>query len=265
VSVRYDRNGSAQTVAVKNVTFDVSEGDTLIILGPNGSGKSTLVQAIAGATDATVSGEIQVLGRSVRDEARHRRARMMAMVHQDPGRGTAAHLTLREHCDLTAATTGRRRVSWDQVASRLQALGTTLNAGHLAGELSGGQRQLFTVLLAVLSAPRILLLDEPTSALDGRHAALVLDVVREFSGPETATIMVTHDLAEACEMGNGLLVLNAKGEVQTLLDRAAKAVLDEHSLRDLLTAASATAWTRRPANSRLKEETWNSGSDQHGR
>lgn len=245
LTVRYDRNGSTGTDAVRNITFGVSEGDTLVILGPNGSGKSTLLHAIAGAIDAAVRGDIQVLGRSVRGEPTHRRARAIAMVHQDPGRGTAAHLTLREHCELTAATVGRRRVTWNQVASRLQSLGTALDARQLAGELSGGQRQLFTVLLAVLSAPRILLLDEPTSALDARHAALVLDVVREFSGAETATIMVTHDLSEARQIGDRLLVLGARGEVQALLERTAKDGLDEGGLRDLLTEASATAWTSR--------------------
>lgn len=245
LTVRYDRNGSAGADVLREVTFAVSEGDTLVILGPNGSGKSTLLHAIAGALDGAVRGDIQVLGRSVLGEPRHRRASAIAMVHQDPGRGTAAHLTLREHCELTTATAGRRRVTWEQVALRLHSLGTTLDARQLAGELSGGQRQLFTLLLAVLSAPRILLLDEPTSALDARHAALVLDVVREFSGAQTATIMVTHDLSEARQIGHRLLVLNARGEVQALLDRTAKAAVDEARLRDLLTEASATAWTRR--------------------
>ncbi len=243
--VRYSRNGSADTDVLRNVSFCVSEGETLVVLGPNGSGKSTLLHAITGELDGLVSGEIHLIGRTALSEPRHRRARAVAMVYQDPSRGTAAHLTLREHCDLTVAMAGRGRVTWERVASRLESLGTSLNPRDLAGELSGGQRQLFTLLLAVLSAPRILLLDEPTSALDARHAALVLDVIREFSGPRTATIMVTHDLMEASQIGQALLVLNARGEVQTLLEEEAKASLNEAALRSLLAEASASAWTRR--------------------
>lgn len=255
LSVRYNANGTAGAEVLRRVSFAVSEGETLLVLGPNGSGKSTLLHAIAGALDGVVRGDVQVLGRTVLGEPRHRRARAIAMVHQDPSRGSAAHLTLREHCELTAAMAGRRRVTWDQVGSRLESLGSAMDSGQLAGELSGGQRQLFTVLLAVLSAPRVLLLDEPTAALDGRHAALVLDAIRESSGEDTATIMVTHDLSEARQIGDRLLVLNARGEVQVISEPAAKAALDEAGLRDLLTQASATTWTQRLLQP--------SGSDEH--
>ncbi len=243
--VRYGRNGSAGTDVLHNVSFSVLGGETLVVLGPNGSGKSTLLHSITGELDGAVRGEVCVLGRSVLGEPRHRRARMIAMVYQDPSRGTAAHLTLREHCELTGAMAGRCRVTWEQVASRLDSLGTTLNSRKLAGELSGGQRQLFTLLVAVLSAPRILLLDEPTSALDARHAALLLGVIREFSGPQTATIMVTHDLTEARQIGDRLLVLNARGEIHAIVEAKEKATLDDRALQSLLTEASASAWTRR--------------------
>jgi len=241
----YRRPGAADRNVLRRVTFSVEGGQTLVVLGPNGSGKSTLLHAIAGSLDGTVAGDVEVLGRSILSEPRHRRAGRVAMVHQDPARGTAAHLTLREHCDLTKATEGRRRVTWQQVQDRLDSLGTALEPWRLAGELSGGQRQLFTLLLAVLSEPTLLLLDEPTSALDARHAAIVLDVLRHFSGPNTASILVTHDLAEASSVGDRLLVLNARGEVQSLFDGSAKANLDPAALRGVLTEAAAAAWAPR--------------------
>lgn len=242
----YRRPGAIDRDVLRGVTFSINGGHTLVILGPNGSGKSTLLHAIAGSLEGTVAGNVEVLGQHVLSEPRHRRAGWMAMVHQDPARGTAAHLTLREHCELTKAMPGRKQVTWQQVHDRLGALGTTLEPWRLAGELSGGQRQLFTLLLAVLSEPTLLLLDEPTSALDARHAAMVLDVLRRFSGPKTASILVTHDLAEASSIGDRLLVLNARGEVQILFDEGAKARLDPAALHSVLTEAAAVAWVPRP-------------------
>ena len=251
---RYGYNGSAGADVLHNVSFSVLEGEMLMVLGPNGSGKSTLLHAIVGELDGTVEGDIQVLGRSVLREPWHQRARTIAMVHQDPTRGTAAHLTLREHCNLTTGTRGRLPVAWEQVAIRLDSLGTTLQPRQLAGELSGGQRQVFTLLLAVLSAPKILLLDEPTSALDSRHAELAMQVISEFSGPQTATIMVTHDLFEARQTGNRLLILKANGEVLSFFEERAKIGLDERTLREILAEASISVWTKRSVRKALEAQ-----------
>jgi len=239
---------------LRSVSFSVMEGEVLVVLGPNGSGKSTLLHALVGELDGTVSGEIEVLGQSALHQPWHQRARNIAMVHQDPSRGTAAHLTLREHCDLTTTTPGRSSVTWEQVALSFKSLGTSLHPRQPAGELSGGQRQLFTLLLAVLSAPKILLLDEPTAALDTRHAELALRVVEEFSRPETATIMVTHDLSEAKRIGNRLLILNASGEVHAFYEETAKMALDEWELRRILANASVSAWTQRLEKVELQRE-----------
>lgn len=221
------------------MTISLSEGDALVIVGPNGSGKSTLLHAIAGSVEADLSGEIRLFGRRVDRELQHRRAQALALVHQDPSRGTAAHLSLREHCELTTARTGRRAVDWSQVAERLDALGSTLDSRAPAGELSGGQRQLFALLLAVLSRPKLLLLDEPTSALDARHAALVLQIMQDFSKrQDAATVLVTHDPAEACRFGSRLLVMDARGQVFASFDAEHKLLLDERKVVDILGRAS---------------------------
>jgi putative ABC transport system ATP-binding protein len=244
LTVRYEQNGLTRSEAVRGVTFSLAAGDTLVVLGPNGSGKTTLLRAIAGDVDARVSGGISLCGRSVHEQARHHRAKELAMVYQDPSLGTAAHLTLKEHCDLTAGHGTRKQVTWTQVQARLDSLRTTLDPTQPAGELSGGQRQLFALLLAVLSAPKILLLDEPTSALDARHAGLLLGIIEEFSQSlDASTILVTHDLREALQLGNRLMVLSGRGEVHALLSPAEKVSLDEHALLALLTEATSAAWT----------------------
>ncbi|MHB8502244.1 MAG: ATP-binding cassette domain-containing protein [Candidatus Acidiferrales bacterium] len=244
LTVHYDSNGPVQRDALHRVSFSLKHGDTLVILGPNGSGKSTLLHSIAGNLSAQVSGQIELSGFSILKEPGHRRAQRVAIVHQDPSRGTAAHLSLKEHCDLTATHPGRLAVTWQQVESHLGSLGTKLDPTQLAGELSGGQRQLFTLLLAVLSSPKLLLLDEPTSSLDTRHRALLIAVVQNFAQrKDSAMVLVTHDLAEAQLIGNRLLILSARGELVALLDANEKSNLSEVGLQDLLTRATSAVWT----------------------
>lgn len=229
--------------ALRGVSVALEPSDCLVVVGPNGSGKSTMLHAIAGTLEARAFGEIALRGRSLVTQRQHQRARRIALVHQDPARGTAAHLSLQEHCRLTAGVAERQPVAWDEVYSRLEALGTHLEPARLAGQLSGGQRQLFTVLLAILSRPSLLLLDEPTSALDTHHQSLVLDVIEEHvARGNHATILVTHDIVEALRLGNQLLVLGAHGDVQALLSPHEKIALDEPALRTLLTRATSAAW-----------------------
>lgn len=242
LSARYGQSLSGREV-LRHVSLELETGDCLVVVGPNGSGKSTLLHAIAGTLEGQVTGDIELLGRKLLLESRHRRARRISLVHQDPGRGTAAHLSLKEHCRLTTTIPGRTPVGWPQVAAQFESLGTLLEPGRLAGDLSGGQRQLFTVLLAVLSAPHLLLLDEPTSALDARHQAMVLNVVDSYiSAGGHATIVVTHDLGEAVRLGNRLLVMGARGEPVALLGPGEKKSLDKSGLKALLARATTAAW-----------------------
>ena len=245
LGARYPGNGSAGVEALRQVSFSLSPADMLVVVGPNGSGKSTLLHALAGDAPAQVSGTATLAGQDLLALPMHHRMRHVALVHQNPARGTAAHLTLREHCALTISSgAGRRPVDWSAVAGRLRATGTALDPDQPAGELSGGQRQLFTTVLAVLSGPRLLLLDEPTSALDTRHSTLVREVIADFRKRDrSASVLVTHDMTEALRFATHLLVLTARGEVHALLDADRKSALTADALRDLLTAASATAWT----------------------
>lgn len=245
LTVRYNRAIPPREV-LRGVSVSLDAGDCLVVVGPNGSGKSTMLHAIAGSLEGHASGAMALRGRSLGVEPQHRRARQIALVYQDPSRGTAAHLSLREHCRLTTAVAGRQPVAWIEMSKRLEALGTQLEGDRLAGELSGGQRQLFTVLLAILSSPSLLLLDEPTSALDAHHQALVLDAVEgHVAQGRHATIFVTHDVSEALRLGNRLLVLSARGDVQAALGPGEKARLDAPSLRALLAQATSVAWSGR--------------------
>ena len=217
-----------------------------MVVGPNGSGKSTFLNAVSGSLESQATGDIVFCGRSIGAESPYQRARRIALVHQDPVRGTAAHLSLEEHCRLTSVMTERLPVTWADVSAKLESLGTHLEPKQLAGELSGGQRQLFTVILAVLSQPKVLLLDEPTSALDARHQASVLAIIQNHvARGDNATVYVTHDLSEVLQTGNRLLVFEAGGRIHRLLDEPEKDGITIKALRDMLASAASATWARK--------------------
>ena len=241
LTVRYRPLEESRRPAVQALSLSIYAGDALVVMGPNGSGKSTLLHTLMGSADAELDGEILLMDTALDRQPPHVRARHIALVHQDPTRGTAAHLTLREHCSLTTAASGRRAVRWDDLNERLERIGTKLDGNRPAGQLSGGQRQLFTVLVAVMSQPAILLLDEPTSALDTWHAAKVIEAVQDFSTDSRAvTIMVTHDPSEARRFGNRLLVMSAHGSALVQMGQEQKGQVAENDIAELLARASLT-------------------------
>ncbi len=242
LAVAYDRAG-ARHVVLERFSLSLGEGDCLALLGPNGCGKSTLLHAIAGTVQGRATGRIAVDGRDLMGVPAYRRAAQIALVHQDPSRGTAAHLSLEEHCRLTAATGARRAVSWREAQARLRELDVPLDGARLAGELSGGQRQLFTVVLAVLSRPRVLLLDEPTAALDVRHQRQVQEVIRDFAAEgASATVLVTHDPGEALATCNRLVMLSSHGRAHLDLAGAALKGRTSSDLVQAMAEAIAASW-----------------------
>jgi putative ABC transport system ATP-binding protein len=244
ISASYLRNGERQSAVLRDVSFTLDPGQTLVIVGPNGSGKSTLLNTIAGLSEAACTGFIRLNGQSLTALKSFERMRHIGIVHQDPQRGTAAHLSLMEHCALTGMRGPRRAVTWAAVEQQLDAVGTKLDPNKPAGELSGGQRQLFSVILTSLSKPALLLLDEPLAALDARHAPLVRRVIDEsYKGDKICCLLVTHDLDEACMVGDSLMLLNSRGEVEVFMPSTEKASLTPSRLLQLLTDAAAATWT----------------------
>lgn len=231
LSIRYDGADGALRPALRGVSFGLDPGDFLVVVGPNGSGKSSLLNALAGAPGIQVAGEIRWHGRSVVGDSSHVRARTVSRVYQDPAQGSSAHLTVREHCVLSQLAKRKRPVTWDRVEAALESAGATLQPDQQVRTLSGGQRQLLTLLLGVLSGPELLLLDEPTASLDRRYEELVLKAMEDYAAqPGHITIFVTHDLEQALRCGNGILVLTDRGEIGSHLRGADREGLTREDL-----------------------------------
>lgn len=195
---------------VSDVGFAAEAGSCIAVLGRNGAGKSTLVRGLAGVLPAR--GKVTLAGDDLmrlKASERYRRIGYVAQGFME----MSAHLSTYDM--MLLALNGTRR-SWhvpgDHLA-RIDAVLAMLELGHLAtrrpAEMSGGQRQMVALALALVRRPRLLLLDEPTSALDIANQLHLLRVVRDYTRREgIVTVMVLHDLNMAARYTDRVLMLS---------------------------------------------------------
>ena len=155
---------------------------------------------------------------------------MIGRVFQDPMLGTASEMQLEENLALAYRRGKKRGLGWGVTneerklfREKLAALGLGLEDRLTTqiGTLSGGQRQAVTLLMASLSAPKLLLLDEHTAALDPATAAKVLEISDSIVREEKLTcLMITHNMTDAISLGNRLIMMNENDLLQKFADVA---------------------------------------------
>ncbi|NLZ71438.1 MAG: ABC transporter ATP-binding protein [Clostridiaceae bacterium] len=203
---------------INHLDINVKEGDFISIIGGNGSGKSTLLNLIGGVFPSD-TGKIILDGEEVQNMPEHKRAKYLGRVFQDPLMGTAANMQLEENLALAYRRGKKRGLSWfirpDErkiYKERLATLGLGLEnrMRDKIGLLSGGQRQSVTLLMATLNSPKLLLLDEHTAALDPKTADIVLKLTDQIiQKQELTAMMVTHNMQDAIDHGNRLVMMDA--------------------------------------------------------
>ena len=236
--------------ALDGVDLELARGSFTVVLGTNGSGKSSLLGAIAGSLGQG-RGRIVLDGRDVTGWSEHRRARLIGRVFQNPFTGTAADLSIAENLALAgrrgrgrwfrAALRNDRRLAMRQQVVRLR-MGLEDRLDTPIGLLSGGQRQALTVLMATTPRPSLLLLDEHTAALDPRSAERVVTLTREVVA-ETGltTLMVTHAMSQAVQLGDRILIMHRGRLVHDLADVRRQRLTED----DLLQLFDQLRWTDR--------------------
>jgi ABC-type sugar transport system ATPase subunit len=195
--------GGAPVLDAVDVT--IPSGELLVVLGPSGSGKTTLLRLIAGLESPT-SGRVWIDGRDATGVRPDRRD--VAMVFQQPA--LYPHLTVFDNLAFGLRARGFPR---NQMRSRVNMIAGLLGLDALLarrpGALSGGERQRVAIGRAIVRQPRVLLFDEPFSSLDlPLRAALREEVVALHRRFATTWILVTHDQAEALQMGDRVAVLD---------------------------------------------------------
>ncbi|NBK23985.1 MAG: ATP-binding cassette domain-containing protein [Spirochaetia bacterium] len=203
-----------EKMALDNVNLHVNKGDVICVVGSNGSGKSTLFNLISGTYPVT-NGKIVFDGNDVTASPEYKRAMTIGRIFQDPTKGTAANMSIEDNM-ITAETKGMKglRISLNNekrelFKGMLESIGLQDRLKDNVGLLSGGQRQALTLLMTVMSRPKMLLLDEHTAALDPRNAQIVMDLTERFIKEYALTaLMVTHNMQFAINFGNRLIMMD---------------------------------------------------------
>ncbi|MCK8603160.1 ABC transporter ATP-binding protein [Desulfoferrobacter suflitae] len=226
--------------ALRGVSLQMRAGEFVSLIGTNGSGKSTLLNGVAG-TFLPDSGTVEIAGEDVSCRMDYQRARHVSRVFQNPFMGTAADMSVVENLHMAylrgkrsypkvGLTRERREVYREQVKLLEMQLEDRLD--DVIGTLSGGQRQALTLLMAIISKPKVLLLDEHTAALDPKSAAQVIHLTRRFiAAQQLTTLVVTHSMQQALELGDRTVMMN-KGEIIDDISREEKQHLTVNDLLD---------------------------------
>ncbi len=199
-------------VGVDSATFDIADGELLVLVGPSGCGKSTLLRLIAGLEEAT-SGTIRIGERDV--TFLEPRDRDIAMVFQSYA--LYPHMTVRENLGFGLKLRGHSEA---EVAERVKDAADRLELqsmmDRLPKQLSGGQRQRVALGRALVRHPKVFLLDEPLSNLDAKlRSAMRTEIARLHRSLKTTMVYVTHDQVEAMTLGQRIVVLD-RGIVQQI-------------------------------------------------
>jgi phospholipid/cholesterol/gamma-HCH transport system ATP-binding protein len=197
------------------ISFDVQQGETLVILGGSGSGKSTLLRTLVGLEKPT-SGEVWIRGKNfttISDEERDQIRKHLGMSFQGGALfgsmtvGENVALPLREHTKLEESTVEI------MVRLKLDQVGLSGFENFVPSQLSGGMKKRAAVARALAMDPEILFFDEPSAGLDPIIAAgidqLILDLKKAY---HMTIIVVTHELASAYLIADRMVLIN-KGDV----------------------------------------------------
>ena len=208
-----------QNNVLKNVSFEVEEGEMVAIMGPSGSGKSTLLYAISGMDEPT-SGQVSLEGRELtklnKAQLTEIRLEKMGFIFQQMY--MLKNLTILDNIVLPALESEINKESRSEIIKRgeelMRKLGIIEIADNDINEVSGGQLQRACICRSLINNPKILFADEPTGALNRSSSDEVMEELLKINREGTTIMMVTHDakVAAKCERIIYLVDGNIKGE-----------------------------------------------------
>ena len=190
---------SNKVIANDAISFDINEGEFVVILGPSGAGKSTLLNIIGGMDNAS-KGSINVFGKEIvglnDDELTKYRREDIGFVFQFYN--LIPNLTVLENVELAEQIVKQPK----DAIEILKLVGLENRLNNFPSQISGGEQQRVAIARAIAKNPKLLLCDEPTGALDYKTGKNILNILKKYSVDEKKTvIIITHNssIAEAAD------------------------------------------------------------------
>lgn len=205
-------NKNTEVVALKDINFEVEEGEFVAIMGESGSGKSTLLNLIA-TLDKETSGDVILSGENTKNKSDEERAKFrrenLGFVYQDFS--LLSSLNNRDNIFLPLVLENEKyKIMEEKLAPIAKALKIENLLDKFPYQISGGQKQRVAVARSLITNPKILLADEPTGALDSNSSMELLNIFEKINKNGQTILMVTHSTMAAARASRVLFIKDGK-------------------------------------------------------
>jgi NitT/TauT family transport system ATP-binding protein len=193
-----------ETLAIRDISLELHEGELLSLVGPSGCGKTTLLRSISGLIP-TDRGEIRYRGRRVDGVLP-----TLQVVFQDYTRSLFPWLSVEKNVAFAARGVDKATAS-ERVGGALELVGLTEFAGHYPWQLSGGMQQRVAIARSIAAHAELLLMDEPFASVDAQtRISLEMMLLELWERLGLSVLFVTHDIEEAILLSDRVLVLSSR-------------------------------------------------------
>ena len=213
--------------AIKDVSFEVNEGEVIALIGANGAGKTTILHTVSGLLQPT-KGSIIFEGQDITKVPAHKIV-SLGMAHVPEGRRVFAQLTVLENLKLGAYTRkdkNEMEETLQMIYKRFPRLEERKN--QIAGTLSGGEQQMLAMGRALMSHPKIILMDEPSMGLSPIFVEEVFKIIRDISAEGVTVLLVEQNAKKALNIADRAYVLET-GNI--ILQGDAKKLMNDESVK----------------------------------
>ena len=213
--------------AIKDVSFEVNEGEVIALIGANGAGKTTILHTVSGLLQPT-KGSVIFEGQDITKVPAHKIV-SLGMAHVPEGRRVFAQLTVLENLKLGAYTRkdkNEMEETLKMIYKRFPRLEERKN--QVAGTLSGGEQQMLAMGRALMSHPKSILMDEPSMGLSPIFVEEVFKIIRDISAEGVTVLLVEQNAKKALNIADRAYVLET-GNI--ILQGDAKKLMNDESVK----------------------------------
>ena len=199
--------------AIKNISFEVNDGEIVTLIGANGAGKSTTLQTVSGLLHSK-TGSIEFLGKNIMGVPPHKVV-AHGLAHVPEGRRVFLQMSVEENLEMGAYTRPNSEIAYSiaDVYQRFPRLKERRR--QVAGTLSGGEQQMLAMGRAMMSKPKLLMLDEPSMGLAPILVEQIFDIIQELNAAGTTILLVEQNAQMALSIAHRGYVLETGKIVAT--------------------------------------------------